>query len=168
MQLRELHSHATISSEGMFVRFAKICLWILIGMAISYNLRRLYDRFRFQKHEMRQPSLQQIQQQQQVRSSSQSCGKWRKKLLVVFVFGGVITSFWLFWSLNEDIMLRRKGTLATMCDERARMLQDQFNVSMNHVHSLAILISTFHHGKQPSAIDQVHMLLSHCSCFDNI
>ncbi|MCD9639843.1 hypothetical protein HAX54_024589 [Datura stramonium] len=29
---------------------------------------------------------------------------------------------------------------------------DQF--SMNHVHALAILISTFHHGKQPSAIDQ--------------
>ncbi|PNY07808.1 histidine kinase 2-like protein [Trifolium pratense] len=44
--------------------------------------------------------------------------------------------------------------LATMCDERARMLQDQFNVSMNHVHALAILVSTFHHGKHPSAVDQ--------------
>ncbi|KAJ1410885.1 Signal transduction response regulator, receiver domain [Sesbania bispinosa] len=32
--------------------------------------------------------------------------------------------------------------------------QDQFNVSMNHVHALAILVSTFHHGKHPSAIDQ--------------
>ncbi|KAL6197531.1 hypothetical protein ACLB2K_033139 [Fragaria x ananassa] len=41
-----------------------------------------------------------------------------------------------------------------MCDERARMLQDQFNVSLNHVHALAILVSTFHHGKHPSAIDQ--------------
>ncbi|GMY18436.1 Histidine kinase 2 [Fagus crenata] len=41
-----------------------------------------------------------------------------------------------------------------MCDERARMLQDQFNVSMNHVHAFAILVSTFHHGKHPSAIDQ--------------
>ncbi|KAF3795470.1 Histidine kinase 3 [Nymphaea thermarum] len=41
-----------------------------------------------------------------------------------------------------------------MCDERARMLQDQFNVSMNHVHALAIMVSTFHHGKMPSAIDQ--------------
>ncbi|KAG5064835.1 hypothetical protein JHK85_006018 [Glycine max] len=49
---------------------------------------------------------------------------------------------------------RREETLANMCDERARMLQDQFNVSMNHVHALAILVSTFHHGKHPSAIDQ--------------
>ncbi|CAI8587124.1 unnamed protein product [Vicia faba] len=44
--------------------------------------------------------------------------------------------------------------LATMCDERAGMLQDQFNVSLNHVHALAILVSTFHHGKHPSAVDQ--------------
>lgn len=102
--------------------------------------------------------------QQQVCSSSRSSGKWRKKLLVVFVLGGVITSFWLFWYLNEDIMLRRKETLTSMCDERARMLQDQFNVSMNHVHALAILISTFHHGKQPSSLDQVQMLLSPCCC----
>ncbi|KAJ6340292.1 hypothetical protein OIU77_008118 [Salix suchowensis] len=34
------------------------------------------------------------------------------------------------------------------------MLQDQFNVSMNHVQAMSILISTFHHGKNPSAIDQ--------------
>ncbi|KAH6776182.1 histidine kinase 2 [Perilla frutescens var. hirtella] len=156
LQLRELHSHATDHCDVIYIRFAEICLCIMIGMAISYNLYRLYGRFRSQKHEMRQqqPLLQQIQLQQLVRSSSQSSGKWRKKLLVVFVSGGVIASFWLFWYLNEDIMLRRKETLASMCDERARMLQDQFNVSMNHVHALAILISTFHHGKQPSAMDQ--------------
>ncbi|CAN8291200.1 unnamed protein product [Cochlearia groenlandica] len=51
-------------------------------------------------------------------------------------------------------MEKRKDTLASMCDERARMLQDQFNVSMNHVQAMSILISTFHHGKIPSAIDQ--------------
>ncbi|XP_038703656.1 histidine kinase 2-like isoform X2 [Tripterygium wilfordii] len=34
------------------------------------------------------------------------------------------------------------------------LLKDRFNVSLNHVHSLAILVSTFHHGKNPSAIDQ--------------
>lgn len=156
LQLRKLHSNATDHCQGIYIRFAEICLWILIGMAISYNLYRLYNRFRSQNHGMRQQQslLQQIQLQQPVQSSSQSSGKWRKKLLVVFVVGGVITSFWLFWYLNEDIMLRRKVTLASMCDERARMLQDQFNVSMNHVHALAILISTFHHGKQPSAMDQ--------------
>lgn len=77
--------------------------------------------------------------------------------MVVFVIGGILTSLWLFWYFNEDLKLRRKETLASMCDERARMLQDQFNVSMNHVHALAILVSTFHHGKHPSAIDQVQM-----------
>lgn len=157
--MRELQSDATDHCEGIYIRSAEICFWILIGMALSYTLLRLYDRFRSWKHDM---------MQQQVCSYSQSSGKWRKKLLVVFVLGGVITSFWLFWYLNEDIMLRRKETLASMCDERARMLQDQFNVSMNHVHALAILISTFHHGKQPSALDQVRMLLSPCCCFDNI
>ncbi|MQM16745.1 hypothetical protein Taro_049705 [Colocasia esculenta] len=44
--------------------------------------------------------------------------------------------------------------LVSMCEERARMLQDQFAVSVNHVHALAILVSTFHFHKQPSAIDQ--------------
>ncbi|EMS65786.1 Histidine kinase 3 [Triticum urartu] len=41
-----------------------------------------------------------------------------------------------------------------MCDERARMLQDQFNVSMNHLQALAILVNTFHHSLNPSAITQ--------------
>lgn len=45
--------------------------------------------------------------------------------------------------------------LVSMCEERARMLQDQFSVSVNHVHALAILVSTFHLHKDPSAIDQV-------------
>lgn len=56
-------------------------------------------------------------------------------------------------------MEKRKETLASMCDERARMLQDQFNVSMNHVQAMSILISTFHHSKNPSSIDQVKRLI---------
>ncbi|AQK65808.1 histidine kinase3 [Zea mays] len=56
--------------------------------------------------------------------------------------------------MYADVVARRIENLANMCDERARMLQDQFNVSMNHVHALAILVSSFHHGKDPSAIDQ--------------
>ncbi|CAL0329711.1 unnamed protein product [Lupinus luteus] len=50
---------------------------------------------------------------------------------------------------------KRRETLASMCDEMARMLQDQFNVSMNHIQAMSILISTFHHAKSPSAIDQI-------------
>lgn len=99
---------------------------------------------------------QQKQQQQHAHSPPKGAGKWRKNLLLLFVLLGFTMSIWLFWYMNEDINLRREETLANMCDERARMLQDQFNVSMNHVHALAILVSTFHHGKHPSAIDQVN------------
>ncbi|CAI8598068.1 unnamed protein product [Vicia faba] len=62
---------------------------------------------------------------------------------------------WLkWWEKILGITEKRKETLASMCDERARMLQDQFNVSMNHIQAMSILISTFHHAKNPSAIDQ--------------
>ena len=101
-----------------------------------------------------------------LRGPSRGTGRWRKKLLVIFVSLGIIGSFWLFWHLNTGIMQRREETLANMCDERARMLQDQFNVSMNHVHALAILVSTFHHGKHPSAIDQVIYSMSFSSLID--
>ncbi|KAJ7960275.1 Histidine kinase [Quillaja saponaria] len=94
------------------------------------------------------------QQQQSAQDPPKGAGKWRKKLLVIFVALGIGGSIWLFWYLTVVIYLRREETLANMCDERARMLQDQFNVSLNHVHALAILVSTFHHGKHPSAIDQ--------------
>ncbi|KAL7587409.1 hypothetical protein Lser_V15G40927 [Lactuca serriola] len=79
---------------------------------------------------------------------------WLRKLLILWFVFGTILSLWLFWYLRSQAMEKRKETLANMCDERARMLQDQFNVSMNHVQAMSILISTFHHGKNPSAIDQ--------------
>lgn len=156
LQTRELRTPTTNYSKDMCPRFANICLWVLIGMAIVYKTSKLCNQDTIQTQEMiqQQPLLHPSHLQQQVQYPSRSTGKWRKKLLVIFVLGGIITSFWLFWYLNEDLLLRRKETLASMCDERARMLQDQFNVSMNHVHTLAILVSTFHHGKQPSAIDQ--------------
>ncbi|GLJ30904.1 hypothetical protein SUGI_0614970 [Cryptomeria japonica] len=79
---------------------------------------------------------------------------WHTKLFILWVLGAAMLSMHTFYSMNNDIVERRKETLASMCDERARMLQDQFDVSMNHVHALAILVSTFHHRKNPSAIDQ--------------
>ncbi|XP_010907055.1 probable histidine kinase 5 [Elaeis guineensis] len=98
---------------------------------------------------------QQVQQPKHYQQqNSQGGGKWRKKFLFVGVLVGLLVSIWIFLGMNASIITRRKETLANMCDERARMLQDQFNVRMNHVHALAILVSTFHHGKNPSAIDQ--------------
>ncbi|XP_022771687.1 histidine kinase 2-like isoform X2 [Durio zibethinus] len=141
----------------------KGCLLLLVGVLLSCKIPGVCLKcWKNRKNEPvpLQPVAQQLQlllqqkQQQQAQSSPKGAGKWRKKLLIVFVLLGMLTSFWLFWHLNQKIILRREETLANMCDERARMLQDQFNVSMNHVHALAILVSTFHHGKHPSAINQ--------------
>lgn len=79
---------------------------------------------------------------------------WWRKLLVAWIVVWITVSVWIFWYMSSQAFEKRKETLASMCDERARMLQDQFNVSMNHVQAMSILISTFHHGKNPSAIDQ--------------
>ncbi|EEF47455.1 histidine kinase 1, 2, 3 plant, putative [Ricinus communis] len=79
---------------------------------------------------------------------------WWRKLLMAWVIGWIMVSLWIFWYMSSQATEKRKEALASMCDERARMLQDQFNVSMNHVQAMSILISTFHHGKNPSAIDQ--------------
>ncbi|XWS75863.1 hypothetical protein CRYUN_Cryun01aG0128500 [Craigia yunnanensis] len=141
----------------------KGCWLLLVGVILSCKIPGIRLKlWRNRKNEPvpSQPVAQQLQlllqqkQQQQAQSPPKGAGKWRKKLLIIFVVLGILASFWLFWHLNKKIILRREETLANMCDERARMLQDQFNVSMNHVHALAILVSTFHHRKHPSAIDQ--------------
>lgn len=131
--------------------------WLLVVVAIvSCKMSGMHLKlWRNQKKQVvhQQPVAQQQQQQQQAQAPK-GTGKWRKRLLLIFVILGITMSIWLFWYLNKGINLKREETLTSMCDERARMLQDQFNVSMNHVHALAILVSTFHHGKHPSAIDQ--------------
>ncbi|KAL8260683.1 hypothetical protein R6Q59_028636 [Mikania micrantha] len=121
----------------------KACMWALFIIALCSLIPCLWKNCKVR-----------MKKKEHTQSSSRSAGKWMKKLLVLFVLVGVFVSIWLFWYLNDGIQLRRRETIANMCDERARMLQDQFNVSMNHVHALAILVSTFYHGKHPPAIDQ--------------
>ncbi|GAB2234260.1 hypothetical protein Drorol1_Dr00003506 [Drosera rotundifolia] len=77
-----------------------------------------------------------------------------RKALVSWVLFWIVVCLCIFLYMGSYATEKRKESLASMCDERARMLQDQFNVSMNHVQAMSILISTFHHGKDPSAIDQ--------------
>ncbi|KAK8604227.1 hypothetical protein V6N13_099176 [Hibiscus sabdariffa] len=79
---------------------------------------------------------------------------WLPKFLLLWVIVMAFLSTWIYKKMDADNKVRRKEVLSSMCDERARMLQDQFSVSVNHVHALAILISTFHYYKNPSAIDQ--------------
>ncbi|PKA46066.1 Histidine kinase 4 [Apostasia shenzhenica] len=69
-------------------------------------------------------------------------------LLMVAMWVGI------HWYNLASTMKTAEEALVSMCDERARMLQDQFAVSVNHVHALGILISTFHYQKNPSALDQ--------------
>lgn len=162
-QARGKGNHAGDSCGTRSFGLVKGCWWVIFVMIVICKVCGFYmrvQRDQTQKTVKPKPVSQQRElllqqrQQQQNHSSSKSAGRWRKKLLIVFVVAGVMTSIWLFWHLYAKNVLRREETLANMCDERARMLQDQFNVSMNHVHALAILVSTFHHGKQPSAIDQ--------------
>ncbi|KAH9708161.1 Histidine kinase 3 [Citrus sinensis] len=80
---------------------------------------------------------------------------WWRKVLITWLLFWTLVSLWIFWYMSSQATEKRREALGSMCDERARMLQDQFNVSMNHVQAMSILISTFHHGKNPSAIDQM-------------
>lgn len=80
---------------------------------------------------------------------------WNMMTLVwLFAIAGFIVACIVYHFFSSEHYKHYEDTLVNMCDERARMLQHQFAVSMNHVHALAILVSTFHLGKQPSAIDQ--------------
>ncbi|KAL6880305.1 hypothetical protein ACP4OV_011870 [Aristida adscensionis] len=80
----------------------------------------------------------------------------RESLLLAWVllWLGVSSRILLLMSSQQAVDKRREA-LATMCDHRARLLQDHFNASMNHLQALAITVSTFHHSKKPSAIDQM-------------
>ncbi|KAI5678054.1 hypothetical protein M9H77_09004 [Catharanthus roseus] len=79
---------------------------------------------------------------------------WLPKLLALWIVLMLYGSRAIYTKLDAVSKERRKEVLVSMCDQRARMLQDQFSVSVNHVHALAILVSTFHYYKNPSAIDQ--------------
>ncbi|KAL1219528.1 Histidine kinase 4 [Cardamine amara subsp. amara] len=76
-----------------------------------------------------------------------------KALILWIIIVGFISRGIYQW-MDDANKIRREEVLVSMCDQRARMLQDQFSVSVNHVHALAILVSTFHYHKNPSAIDQ--------------
>ncbi|BAT02299.1 Os07g0576700 [Oryza sativa Japonica Group] len=80
------------------------------------------------------------------------------KLSTVAVVAWVLASaaLWagLHWRFRRPALHKAEEALVCICEERARMLQDQFAVSVNHVHALAILVVTFHYDKHPPALDQ--------------
>ncbi|WVZ60279.1 hypothetical protein U9M48_010326 [Paspalum notatum var. saurae] len=85
---------------------------------------------------------------------------WRVKVrlgrlaVVLWVLGSVAVWGTLHCNIRRAALRKAEEGLVSMCEERARMLQDQFAVSVNHVHALAILVATFHYEKRPPALDQ--------------
>ncbi|XP_052205145.1 histidine kinase 4 [Diospyros lotus] len=79
---------------------------------------------------------------------------WLPKILSLWIIFMAFVANLIYQRMDAENKERRKEALVSMCDQRARMLQDQFSVSVNHVHALAILVSTFHYLKNPSAVDQ--------------
>ncbi|WVZ77071.1 hypothetical protein U9M48_024973 [Paspalum notatum var. saurae] len=73
---------------------------------------------------------------------------------MLWVLSWSVFSLVILFLMSSQAAERRQEALTSMCDERARMLQDQVNATMNSLQALAILISTFHHSKNPSAMDQ--------------
>lgn len=144
-------SHCNREHNQSLSKLWMVC-FVLIGMALSSKVTDICRDLFSLPNKLAQP-------QQYEPQNLKTGGRWRKRILCLGIFLGISISVWIYFSMNATIVVRRKETLANMCDERARMLQDQFNVSLNHVHALAILISTFHHGKNPSAIDQVGVTL---------
>ncbi|KAF9590394.1 hypothetical protein IFM89_034187 [Coptis chinensis] len=146
--------------KGHHKPFMKMCCCLLFGIMLIWRVSHCQEGFWINQQwkcvtHQPQGHLQLLQKQKKLpQSSAKGDGKWRRTLLIFFLLSGGIGSTRLFCFMNKNTVWWRIEMLANMCDERARMLQDQFNVSMNHVHALAILVSTFHHGKQPSAIDQ--------------
>lgn len=90
-------------------------------------------------------------------------------VLAIWMVIVLLVGKWIYEHLDDEQQMRRKEVLVGMCEQRARMLQDQFIVSVNHVHALAILVSTFHYYKNPSAIDQVslHFTWNFCNFVNN-
>ncbi|KAM7487807.1 hypothetical protein LguiB_025291 [Lonicera macranthoides] len=79
---------------------------------------------------------------------------WLPKILVIWIIIVALIGRVIYNTMDADDKERRKEVLESMCDQRARMLQDQFSASINHVHALAVLVSTFHYSKTPSTVDQ--------------
>lgn len=98
---------------------------------------------------------------------------WLPKILFLWIIFMAFVGRVIYNRMDAENKERRNEVLVSMCDQRARMLQDQFSVSVNHVHALAVLVSTFHYYKNPSAIDQVCaylcelIILEHYSKYDS-
>lgn len=75
-------------------------------------------------------------------------------LVWLLATAGLVVAGIVYHFFSRQFYKQYENVLANMCDERARMLQHQFAVSINHVHALAVLVSTFYLRKYPTVLDQ--------------
>ncbi|WJX75030.1 Histidine kinase 2 [Trifolium repens] len=88
-----------------------------------------------QKVVKKHPAAQQKRIQQSMHGHSKPDGRWKKKLLFIFVT-------WNPWF-----------RMVILAQEFRHCTKKRRN-ACHDVHAFAILVSTFHHGKHPSAVDQ--------------
>ncbi|EES07292.1 hypothetical protein BDA96_04G260700 [Sorghum bicolor] len=86
-------------------------------------------------------------------SGARTNRRWRGLAAAAWVLIAVAGAAVMHWTQRRQSMDRAEERLVSMCEERARMLQEQFGVTVNHVHAIAILIATFNYEKSPPAID---------------
>eukprot|EP00250_Pteridium_aquilinum_P007526 c17218_g1_i1 orf=539-1990(+) len=75
-------------------------------------------------------------------------------LVWLLATAGLVVAGVVYHFFSRQHYKHYEDVLANMCDERARMLQHQFAVSINHVHALAVLVSTFYLRTYPTVLDQ--------------
>ncbi|KAL9241186.1 hypothetical protein vseg_015326 [Gypsophila vaccaria] len=153
---RALSDHAEDACKSTCFWLSRTRWWVVAVMIVVFSQLSCL-RFRVWSQQQLLESQQLLIQHKlplPAQTPAKSARDWQKKLLNFSAVGVMLFAAWLFNNIYQETVFKRTETLSNMCEERARMLQDQFNVSLNHVHALAILVSTFHHGKHPSAMDQ--------------
>jgi arabidopsis histidine kinase 2/3/4 (cytokinin receptor) len=79
--------------------------------------------------------------------------------VLVWLLGAATLGVFLHSYFRHAALRKVEEGLVSLCEKCARLLQDQFAISINHVHALAILVVTFHYEKHPPALDQVRASL---------
>nr|CAB3456261.1 unnamed protein product [Digitaria exilis] len=74
---------------------------------------------------------------------------------MVWVLCCLVFSVWIFSSMSSQAVEMRRDELTSMCEERARMLEDKVKVSMNHLQALAMVFSTLDPSKYPSGKEHI-------------
>ena len=111
--------------------FLKICRWVLLKMSLNFKLSGFSGRL---------PANLKLKKSKEPLHGSNCVRKWRRKLLLLWILG-VIIGFICFSSVFNAGSFSRKERTPDLCEEKARILLEHFNVSKNQLHSLVSLFA---------------------------